>query len=571
MDIFQTYKSKIVTTCTILFPEADDKLFLSITAEPPKDSSHGDIASNAAMVLSKPLGQNPRAIAEKISAELQKDIAVDKVEIAGPGFINIRLQNSAWYEVINNVLENPVEFGRSNIGNGEKINVEYVSANPTGPMHIGHARNAVIGDVLANILKANGYDVTKEYYINDAGAQVNILAESVLLRYKEALGEDIGEIPQGLYPGEYLADVGQKLKAIYGDSLLQDRDNLKKIKAFAITEMMIMIKNDLALLGVVQDVFTSEAGLHGKKAIETSIEYLNSQGLVYRGVLEPPKGKTPEDWEPREQLLFRSTQFGDDVDRPLQKSDGTYTYFSGDIAYHKDKIDRGFNKMVITLGADHGGYVKRLNAIVKALSGGKASINVILSQLVNLMEDGQPVKMSKRAGNFITMREVLDKVGAGVVRFIMLTRKADAVIDFDMKKVLETTKDNPIFYVQYAHARMASALRTAESQGITSGNGDDLSVLTHSAELELIRKIAEFPRVVKLVAIHMEPHRMPFYLHDIASSFHQLWNVGKDENIRFIDTDNPVATKARLNLIKACKTVIFSGLDLLGVVAVEKM
>ena len=571
MDIFLTYRAKIVLICNLLFSDADEKLFEPIAAEPPKDATHGDVACNAAMVLSKPVGQNPRVIAEKISEELKKDPTIESVEIAGQGFINIKLKNSVWFDVINHVLEKEEEFGRSKIGKGEKINVEYVSANPTGPMHIGHARNAVIGDVLANVLIASGYNVTKEYYINDAGAQVNVLAESALLRYREAMGEDIGEIPQGLYPGEYLIDVGQKLKHIYGDSLLKDSDRLKKIKKFAINEMMQMIKNDLGSLGVNHDVFSSEAELQGKKAIETSIKYLEDMGLVYRGVLEPPKGKTPEDWEPREQLLFKSTQFGDDVDRPLQKSDGTYTYFAGDIAYHKDKIDRGFNKMAIALGADHGGYVKRLNAIVKALSNNKASITVILSQLVNLVEDGQPVKMSKRAGNFITMREVIEKVGAGVVRFIMLTRKADAVIDFDMKKVLETSKDNPVFYVQYAHARICSAIRTAAEQGITSTLLDDNSVLTHPAEIDLIKKIAEYPRIIRQSALHMEPHRIAFYLHDIASSFHQLWNIGKDEDIRFIDTNNPVATKARLNLIKACKTVIYSGLNLLGTKAVEKM
>ncbi len=570
MDIFQKYRTKIVSICIILFPDADEKLFEPIAAEPPKDASHGDIATNAAMVLSKPLGQNPRAIAEKIAEQLRTEDSIEKVDIAGPGFINIKLKNSAWLEMVGIILTD-ANFGKNNIGKGEKINVEYVSANPTGPMHIGHARNAVLGDVLANVLIYSGYAVTKEYYINDAGAQVNVLAESAMLRYREALGENIGEIPEGLYPGEYLIDVGQKLKALQGDALLKDKDALAKIKKFAIAEMMVMIKNDLALLGVEHDVFTSEADLHSKNAIQKSIDYLSSQGLVYRGVLEPPKGKTPEDWEPREQLLFKSTQFGDDVDRPLQKSDGSYTYFSGDIAYHKDKVDRGFNKMAITLGADHGGYVKRLTSVVKALSNNKASITVLLSQLVNLVEDGQPVKMSKRAGNFVTMREVIDKVGSGVVRFIMLTRKADAVIDFDLKKVLETNRENPVFYVQYAHARICSALRAAKEQGIESSNTDDISVLTHPAEIALIKKLAEYPRIVRQSAVHMEPHRIPFYLNDLASEFHQLWNIGADENIKFIDTSNPVATKARLNLIKACRTVISAGLNLLGVEAVERM
>lgn len=571
MDLFQTYRTKINLICQSVFVEADEKIFEPITAEPPKDSSHGDVATNAAMVLAKPLALNPRAIAEKIVAELKKDKSVESTEIAGPGFINLKLKNSVWLEVVRNVLDDPENFGRNNIGNNEKINIEYVSANPTGPMHIGHARNAVIGDVLARIMQISGYDVTKEYYINDAGVQVNVLAESLLLRYREACGENIGEIPSGLYPGEYLVEAAQKLKAINGDSLLKDKNNLSIIKEFAIREMMVMIKQDLAALGVSHDVFSSEAELHKKNAIQNSIKFLEQNGLVYRGILEPPKGKTPEDWEPREQLLFKSTQFGDDVDRPLQKSDGQYTYFSGDIAYHKDKIDRGFNKMVIALGADHGGYVKRLQSVVKALSSNQASITVILSQLVNLVEDGAPVKMSKRAGNFVTMRDVLDKVGRGVVRFIMLTRKADAVIDFDLKKVLETTKENPVFYVQYAHARICSALRQAAEQGISSSSSDDISVLTNPAELDLIKKIAEYPRVVRSSAIHMEPHRIPFYLTDLAAHLHQLWNSGKDGSLRIIDANNPVATKARLNLIKACKTVISSGLNVLAVEPMERM
>lgn len=571
MDIFQKYREQIVIICGIIFPTADEKSFNAITAEPPKDSTHGDIASNAAMVLAKPLGKNPRLVAEEILVELKKNKNIESAEIAGAGFINIKLKNSEWFNVVGEILNNPENFAKNNIGLGEKINVEYVSANPTGPMHIGHARNAVIGDVLARILSANGYNVTKEYYINDAGAQVNVLAESALLRYKEALGQNIGEIPQGLYPGEYLIDVAQKLKAIYSDSLLSDKDVLPKIKKFAITEMMVMIKNDLAMLGVSHDVFTSEAELHKNKALEKSVEYLNSLGLVYRGILEPPKGKTPEDWEAREQLLFKATEFGDDVDRPLQKSDGSYTYFSGDIAYHLDKYNRGFNKMVITLGADHGGYVKRLKAVVKALSGGKAIIDVILSQLVNLVEDGAPVKMSKRAGNFVTMNDVISRVGAGVVRFIMLTRKADATIDFDLKKVLETTKENPVFYVQYAHARICSALRSAEEQKINLDKNADITVLSHPKELALIKKLAEYPRILRSAANTMEPHKIPIYLYDLAAEFHQLWNLGKEEGLKFIDTSNPVATKARLNLLLATKSVLKMGLDLVGVDAMERM
>jgi arginyl-tRNA synthetase len=571
MDIFQKYREQIVIICGIIFPSLEEKSFSAITAEPPKDTTHGDIASNAAMVLAKPLGKNPRVVAEEILEELKKNKNIESAEIAGAGFINIKLKNSEWFNVVGEILNNPENFAKNNIGLGEKINVEYVSANPTGPMHIGHARNAVIGDVLARILAANGYNVTKEYYINDAGAQVNVLAESTLLRYKEALGQHIGDIPQGLYPGEYLIDVAQKLKAIYGDSLLSDKDALPKIKKFAITEMMLMIKNDLAMLGVSHDVFTSEAELHKNKALEKSVEYLNSLGLVYRGILEPPKGKTPDDWEAREQLLFKATEFGDDVDRPLQKSDGSYTYFSGDIAYHLDKYNRGFNKMVIALGADHGGYVKRLKAVVKALSGGKANIDVILSQLVNLVEDGAPVKMSKRAGNFVTMNDVITRVGAGVVRFIMLTRKADATIDFDLKKVLETTKENPVFYVQYAHARICSALRSADEQKISLDKNADISVLSHPKELALIKKLAEYPRVLRSAANTMEPHKIPIYLYDLSAEFHQLWNLGKEEGLKFIDISNPVATKARLKLLLATKSVLKMGLDLVGVDAMERM
>ncbi len=570
MDIFLKYRASIVSQCVLLFPDADTTVFDPITAEPPKDSSHGDIATNAAMVLAKPLGRNPREVATLLAEKLREQPTVASAEVAGPGFINIRLNNDAWLEIIRQILSDK-DFGKNNIGKGEKINVEYVSANPTGPMHIGHARNAVLGDVLANILAASGYDVTREYYINDAGAQVKVLAQSAMLRYREAMGEDIGEIPAGLYPGEYLIDVGQKAKHIYGDSLLKDPNALTKLQDFAVAEMMVMIKNDLGILGVKHDVFTSEAALHRDNAVEKSIEFLKGIGLVYRGILEPPKGKAPEDWEPKEQLLFRATEFGDDVDRALQKSDGSNTYFSGDVAYHKNKVDRGFNNMVLTLGADHGGYVKRLSSVVKALSGGKASVTVLLSQLVNLVENGEPVKMSKRAGNFVTMRDVIDRVGAGVVRFIMLTRKADAVIDFDLAKVLETTRENPVFYVQYAHARICSALRSAAEQNLLPKDAEDLSALKHPAELDLVRKLAEYPRVVRQAAVHMEPHRVSFYLCDLAATFHQLWNVGKDEDLRFINPDNPVATKARLNLITACKTVIASGLDLLGVQAVERM
>jgi arginyl-tRNA synthetase len=568
MNIFKTYKNKIDAIAKELSSDLSDAIIKNITAEPPKDKSHGDIASNAAIILAKPLQKSPKEIAEIISTKLKSDDLVEKIDIAGAGFINIKLKNAAWYQVLKNVLSEQKSYGAGNYGNNQKINLEYVSANPTGPMHIGHARNAVIGDVLARLLIKAGFNVTKEYYINDAGAQVEVLAKSAFLRYKEALGENIGEIPAGLYPGEYLIDIAKDFAKIHGDKFKNSTTPPEEIKEFCLVEILKLIKGDLASLGVYHDVFTSEKSLHKANMIEKSVEYLNSHGHIYRGILEPPKGKTPDDWEPREQTLFRSTSFGDDVDRPIQKSSGEYTYFAGDIAYHKDKIDRGFNNMVIVLGADHGGYVKRLQAVVKSLSENAANIKVLLSQLVNLTEDGVVVKMSKRSGNFVTLREVVDEVSAGVVRFMMLTRRPDAVIDFDLKKVKEQSKDNPVFYVQYAHARIKSAIRNA---GIAVDGNADFSLISHPAEISLMQKIAELPRVVELAAIHMEPHRIAFYVTELAGEFHSLYNLGKDEDLKFIVENNAELTKARLNLIQACAYTIAAALDIMGIDAVEKM
>lgn len=570
MNIFAKYKDIALGICKESFDLNDDDL-VNLVAEPPKESSHGDIAINAAMVLAKKIGKNPRQIAEEIKRELDNEHDIESVEIAGPGFINVRLKNSAWQEFLLHVNGQDIEYGSNDLGRGEKINVEYVSANPTGPIHIGHARNAVLGDVIANVLSKSGFDVVKEYYVNDAGVQIGVLCESAFLRYKEALGVDIGEIPEGLYPGEYLIDVGKKFADQNGDQFKNDENYPQILRSFVVDEMMELIKNDLADMGVIMDVFTSEQYLHETNKIEEAVEFLDSKGLLYRGVLEPPKGKKPEDWEPREQLLFRATEYGDDVDRPLQKSDGTYTYFASDIAYHKDKFDRGFKKMVITLGADHGGYVKRLKAVVKAMSSGEAEIEAILSQLVKLMENGEQVKMSKRAGNFITLREVLDKVGKDVLRFIMLTRKSDAGLDFDLQKVTEASKDNPVFYVQYAHARICSVNEQAKERGLIISDSPELERLSHPAEIELIRKLAEFPRVIEASALHFEPHRVTFYLYELASQFHQLWNLGKEEGLKFIDEEDEELSSARLFLVNTCKNVIVSGLTVLGVDPVEKM
>ncbi len=544
----------------------------AIACESPRDAAHGDIAVNAAMVLAKPAKMNPRALAEKFVAVLSQDALVKKAEIAGPGFINLTLSESAWQKALAEIQKQSAAYGACNLGKGKKVNLEYVSANPTGPMHVGHARGAVYGDILGNLLEKAGYNVTREYYINDAGAQVDTLARSAHLRYREALGETV-TIPEGLYPGEYLKPVGEALKKKFGEKYKSapESDWLQIFRSEAVAAMMDLIREDLEIVGVKHDVFSSERALVEAGKVQEGLDVLTQLGLIYEGVLEPPKGKKPEDWEPRPQTLFKATQFGDDVDRPLKKSDGSWTYFASDVAYHLDKYRRGFADMIVVLGSDHGGYQKRLEAVVKALSGGKAQVNTAIYQIVNFTENGQPVKMSKRAGTFLTIRDVVEAVGKDVVRFMMLTRKNTEILDFDFTKVKEQSKDNPVFYVQYAHARICSVLRNAAAEGF-SADGADLALLNHPAELGVIKKLCTWPRLVETAAKHQEPHRIAFYLHELAAEFHALWNLGRgEENLRFILPENPALTKARLAFISAVAIVITSGLSIFGVTPAETM
>lgn len=552
----------------------------SVTLEAPKDESHGDLSTNAAMVLAKPARKNPREIAVLMVAELEKIDDITSVTIAGPGFINLTLDNGVWQGVIPEINQAGSHYGDSVIGAGEAVNVEYVSANPTGPLHIGHARNAVYGDALSALLEKAGYNVTREYYINDAGAQIITLARSVYLRYQEALGENIDAIPEGLYPGDYLVPVGKALAEIYGSKFKESPEEewLPVFKQKAIEAMITLIKDDLHQLGVNHKVFTSELAIQSAGMIEESFDMLNEGGQLYQGVLEPPKGKVPEDWEPREQTLFRSTDHGDDVDRPLVKSDGSYTYFASDIAYHLDKYRRGFKNMVIVLGADHGGYVKRLKAAVSAVSGGTATIDCKITQMVNFLDNGVPVKMSKRAGTFTTVRDVVDAVGSDVIRFIMLTRKNDVLLDFDLAKVKEKSRDNPVFYVQYAHARAQSVLRHASEEipdvvkSVDNISKSQLALLDDVDEIKLIKLLAFWPKTVEQAAVHNEPHRIAFYLQEVAAQFHSLWNKGKgDTQLRFIDVTMPDCTIARLSLIKALTNVIASGLLLFNVEPSDSM
>ncbi|HYI91522.1 MAG TPA: arginine--tRNA ligase [Beijerinckiaceae bacterium] len=553
-----------------------------VVVEPPRDPSHGDLATNAAMVLAKEARTNPRALAELIAGDLGGDPRVDKVEIAGPGFINLTLKESVFHDVLRAILADGDGFGRSGQGAGAPVNVEYVSANPTGPMHVGHGRGAVFGDSLANLLAFAGYEVTREYYINDAGAQVDVLARSAYLRYREALGENIGAIPDGLYPGDYLKPVGAALAAEYRESLLNFPEErwLPVVRAAAIDAMMEMIRDDLARLDIRHDVFFSERSLSvgERDQIRATIEDLRARDLVYEGRLPPPKGQLPDDWEDREQTLFRATAFGDDVDRPLLKSDGSYTYFAADIAYHRSKYLRGFADMIDVWGADHGGYVKRMGAAVKAVTAGRGALDVKLCQLVRLLRAGEPVKMSKRAGDFVTLREVVEEVGRDPVRFMMLFRKNDATLDFDLAKVVEQSKDNPVFYVQYGHARCASVFRQAReafpSLDLTPAAlaKADLTRLGDAGEVEIARRLAQFPRVVEGAAASHEPHRVAFYLYDLASSFHSLWNKGKDSpQLRFVKQDDEHSTSSRLALVQALRSVLGSGLGILGVTAPEEM
>jgi arginyl-tRNA synthetase len=561
-----------------------------IVVEPPRDASHGDMATNAAMVLAKDAGKKPRDLAEGIAAKLRADTLIEKVEVAGPGFINLTLKGAAWTAELRAVLAAGAGYGRSALGQAEPVNVEYVSANPTGPMHVGHCRGAVFGDALANLLAFAGYKVTREYYINDAGAQVDVLARSAFLRYREALGDDIGVIPEGLYPGEYLKPVGAALAKEHGRALLQkpEADWLPVVRNRAIDMMMDEIRGDLAALNVRHDVFFSERSLIGggigqpDDQVARTIDVLRQEGHIYEGRLPPPKGAPEDDWEDREQTLFRATDFGDDVDRPLMKSDGTYTYFASDIAYHRNKVERGFHNLIDVWGADHGGYIKRVQAAVKAISGGKADLDVKIVQLVKLLRAGEPVRMSKRAGDFVTLREVVDEVGRDAVRFMMLYRKNDAVLDFDFVKVQEQSRDNPVFYVQYGHARGCSVFRNAAEVVLDLPADPDarcqrladapLERLDDPGELSLMRRLALYPRILEGAAAAHEPHRVAFYLYELASEFHAQWNRGKDTpHLRFIIQNDPLMTMARLALVQGVVTVLASGLGLLGVEAPEEM
>jgi arginyl-tRNA synthetase len=554
-----------------------DTDFSQITVEPPKDSRHGDMATNAAMVLSKSVETKPRELAKIISESLSQNEIVLSVDIAGPGFINISLSEACWHSLLSCVLLNGINFGRSNIGYSKKVNVEFVSANPTGPLHVGHTRGAVFGDALASLLSYSGYEVTREYYINDGGAQVDVLARSVFLRYQEAFGKEV-VFEDGTYPGDYLIPIALKLKDKFGDAYLQKSEDkwLPEFRDYAVQAMMDLIKSDLDLLGIEMDTYFSEKSLYDSGQIEAALDRLKNNGLIYKGILEPPKGKKTEDWEPREQTLFKSTLHGDDVDRPVLKSDGTWTYFAPDIAYHFDKITRGFDLLIDIFGADHGGYVKRMKAAVSALSNGEVPLDIKLCQLVKLYQNGEPFKMSKRAGNFVMLRDLVEQVGPDVTRFVMLTRKNDAALDFDFQKVLEQSRENPVFYVQYAHARIKSVIRKAEELDIDISDRalseTNLTSLTHSSELSLIKKIAEWPRLVEVAARLYEPHRIAFYLFDLSSQLHAHWSKGSDNpDLRFLHNDNLVKTQSKIALARAVSIVISSGLAILGVEPAEKM
>ncbi len=580
MNLFSDIRELVIAALTDLaaqgtLPAGLD--FAAVAVEPPRDAAHGDMATNAAMVLAKPAGLQPRVIAEALASRLMEDPRIAGADVAGPGFLNFRLDPAVWHSLLRAALTQGVDYGRSKLGQGLRVNVEFVSANPTGPMHVGHVRGAVFGDALARLLAFTGWDVTREYYINDGGAQVDVLARSAFERYREANGLE-PEIREGLYPGDYLIPVGEALKAKYGTTLLDQPESvwLTDVRDFASALMMQEIRNDLKVLGVEMDVYSSEKALYGTGEIEAAIDTLRSQGLIYEGTLEPPKGKEPDDWEPRVQTLFRSTAHGDDVDRPVKKSDGSWTYFAPDIAYHYNKVRRGFDALIDIFGADHGGYVKRMKAAVSALSNGRVPLDIKLIQLVKLYKNGEPFKMSKRAGTFVTLRDVVEQAGADVTRFVMLTRKNDAALDFDFDKVLEQSKDNPVFYVQYANARINSVLRKARDAGLDVSDAAllsaDLSILTHEAELAMARKIAEWPRLVEIASRNNEPHRVAFYLYELASEFHGLWNRGNDDSsLRFIQEGDPATSQAKIALARSVSVVICSGLGILGVNPVEEM
>ncbi len=584
-DIFAVLRAEVVACLRRLLPDLPEDAFTKVLVEPPRDASHGDMATNAALVVAKLAKLPPPKLAADLASALAALPMVAEAAPAGPGFVNLRLREDFLLAQIPAILHAGEGYGDSAAGGQVRVNVEYVSANPTGPMHVGHCRGAVVGDALANLLIKAGYAVTKEYYINDAGAQVKALAYAAYWRYLQAVGTSLTEeeysalVPGGLqYRGEYLIPVGEALKAEHGDALAPggqpafSEETLALIQARTVAAMMDEIREDLAALGVTHDVFISELELVEDGVTDKAIAELVSKGLVYEGVLEPPKGKVPDDWEPRPQTLFASTKFGDDVDRPLRKSDGSNTYFANDIGNHADKIARGMQQLVQVWGADHGGYVKRMQAATKALSDGRVPLDVVLCQIVKVLKDGEPVRMSKRAGSYITLRDLIDEVGRDAVRFTMLTRKADAQMEFDLTKVVEQSRENPVFYVQYAHARCRSVLRQAESPVVTDLAGAPMDALTDTAELNLLRRLTAWPRTVEAAAAAREPHRIAFYLQDLASDFHILWNRGReDATLRFIQAEQPEATRARLALVAATATVIRSGLAVMGVEPVEEM
>ena len=583
MNLYQYFRDQIVRIVEDLAASGELPGPLDtarVAVEPPRQTGHGDITTNAAMVLSKPTGLKPHDLAAVLAGRLKGIEAVMETEIAGPGFINLSLEPAFWHRQLKEIVETGPAYGDSEMGRGEAVNVEYVSANPTGPLHVAHARGAVVGDALASLLEKAGYNVTREYYVNDAGAQVDALARSAYLRYREALGEEIKDIPEGFYPGEYLIPVGEALAKRDGDQWRDvDEDAwLPEIRSFAVAMMMDGVREDLASLGVEPGVFTSESVLVEKGTVDAVIKHLEDKGLIYTGVLEPPKGKAPDDWEPRPQKLFKSSEFGDELDRSVKKSDGSWTYFATDMAYHLDKFQRGFKTMIDVWGADHGGYVKRMKAAVEAVTDGDGVLEVKLCQMVHLKKGGKPVRMSKRAGTFVTLRYLINEVGRDVVRFMMLTRKNDSQMEFDLEKALEQSRDNPVFYVHYAHARCRSVMRNAAEQlgdkkiAPEALAGADLGLLADTAELGVIKVMAAWPRIVENAAEVHEPHRVAYYLNDLATLFHALWNKGNDDaRLRFFQSDNEGLTLARLALVQGVATVIASGLQVFGVSPVEEL
>lgn len=579
MNIYNLLKQDITKVVKEILPNLPATALKAIVVEMPKNVSCGDLSTNAAMVLSKEAKMAPLRFASILIEHLQNMPYITNIEVAGPGFINFAIRNSKWYEEMNAILALGAKYGSSDIGNGKNINIEYASPNPTGPMHIGHARGAVYGDALSRLMMKCGYNVTKEYYINDAGGQVLDLARTVFLRYKEVATKEVAIIPSGLYPGEYLKPVGQKIFDSYGDKFLHQTEDkyLPILKKIAIDEMLKMIKLDLKQLGIEHDVFSSEQSLYDDGKVESAISKLEKLGLIYEGILPPPKGEEMKEWEERPQLLFRSTKFGDDLDRPLQKSDKSWTYFAGDIGYIGDKIARGFDSIILVLGADHGGYVKRIKSVIDALGEGKVTCDVKLCQMVNYVENGVPVKMSKRAGSFSTAKDVVNEVGKDIVRFMMLTRKNDIIMDFDLVKVKEQSKDNPVFYVQYAAVRAKSILSNAEKQNaeavkMLDNNEFDLNLLSSKEELELIKLLVSFPKIVEGAACNFEPHRIAFYMQSVAALFHSLWNLGKENNdYRFIIENDAKLTAARLAMIKAMLNILNAGFDIIGIDLLEKM